>query len=195
MKNMRGPGPNSGQDHSISWIGSKLNQACPLKKCSIIFSQKPPLGVPVVDEAELHQQNRGLQSVHAAVPTDLIVIVATTHSMHPQEADPFSDGIQSGCDHAGVSAGTEILGGVEAESGRVAQSARLAPIPAGSERLGSILDQHHAVLLPELLEAVPIDGLAIEMNRQNSPNGGSGFQACLRRSWIQVEGFRIDIRE
>src|SRR6202011_4946916 len=109
------------------------NQACLLKKDAIIFSQAAPLCVPLVNEPKLYQQNRGLQRVHAAVPTDFIVVVATVHSMHPQEADSLSDGIQSGCNHPGIAAGAEILGGVEAESGRVAQGARLAPIPAGSE--------------------------------------------------------------
>ena len=126
MENMRSPRPGSGQDHSISWIRSG-STSLPLKKCPVIFGQKAALGVPVVDEAELHQQDRGLQGIQAAVPTDFIVVVATVHSMRPQESDSFSDGIQSGCDHPGVAAGAEILGGVEAESGRVAQGSRLRP--------------------------------------------------------------------
>ena len=100
--------------------------------------------------------------------------------MHPQEADALGDGICRGGDHAGVAAGAEVLGGVEAESGRVSQCACLAPIPGGSERLGRIFDQQHAVLLLQQREAVPVRGLAIEVNRQNRSNG---VAAESRQTW------------
>ena len=115
--------------------------------------------------------------------------------MRPQEADSFSNGIQSSRDHARIAGRAQVLGRVKAESGRVAQGARLAPIPAGSEGLGSVFDQRHAVLLLELLKAIPLDRLAVEMNRQDGSNLGAGFQACLGRGWTEIEGLRINIRE
>ncbi len=46
-------------------------------------------------------------------------------------------------------------------------------------------------------EAVPVGGLAIEVNRQNRPNGGPGrrLQARPGSCGIQVERLRIDIRK
>ena len=52
------------------------------------------------------------------------------------------------------------------------------------------------MLLLQQLEAIPVDRLAIEVNRENRSNGRfSRIPTCPGRCWIEIEGFRIDVRE
>src|ERR1700733_3382595 len=195
VEDVRGPGLGFGQDHSILGIRPRLHQAGVREKAAIVLSESVALSVPAIHKAELDQQNRRLQGVQPAVPTNFIMVVTVAHSMHTQEADAFCDGLYPGGDHAGLAGGTEVLGGVKAESRSVPQGTRPAPIPGGPERLRRVFDQEQVMVLFQQLEAVPVGGLAIEVNGQDRSNAGCGPQACFGRRGIQVEGLRIDTRK
>src|ERR1700722_2201471 len=77
VENVRGLRLSFGQDHSIFGIRPRLHQTGPREKDAVVLGQLLAFGVPAIDKAELNQQNRRLQGVETAVPTDLVVVVTT----------------------------------------------------------------------------------------------------------------------
>jgi hypothetical protein len=61
-----------------------------------------------------------LKTIHAGVPTHLVVVVAAAHAVLAQHARPLVQLIRVGGYHPGVAAGAQVLGGIKAESRGVA---------------------------------------------------------------------------
>ncbi len=51
---------------------------------------------------------------------NLVVVVAAAHAVLAQHASAFGQVGGIGGDHAGVARGAQVLGGIEAEGGRIA---------------------------------------------------------------------------
>ena len=104
------------------------------------------LPVPFGKVAQLDLENGGLDGVEAGVPADLVVVVAAGHAVGAERAGAGGELRVGGGDEAGVAEGGEVLGGVEAEGGGVAERAgaagRLARrSPRCAEGLGGVFDQ------------------------------------------------------
>ena len=132
-------------------------------------------GVADVDAAEFDFEDGGLEGVEAGVPADLVVVVPLTHAVSSKHLHALGEGWVGGGGHSGVAVGAEVLGGVEAEGGDVAEGTGWNAVPSGSEGLGGVLDELHAGVLRERLESVHIGALAVEVDRHDGGDG-DGWQ-------------------
>ncbi len=84
--------------------------------------------VPSRHVFELDRKDGALEAVHARVPADLVVVVAAAHAVLAQHAGALGEVVGIGGDHAGIACGAQVLGGIEAEGGGVAQARRRSPL-------------------------------------------------------------------
>ena len=92
----------------------------------------PPAGlVGLVEATQLHPQDRGLERVEAPVEPTLVVLVLDLRPEVAKRPDAVVDVGVTSHHHAGVTEGSEVLGGVEAEGRRIAERAgSFTPVPA-----------------------------------------------------------------
>src|SRR6185312_16846217 len=111
----------------------------------------------------------------AAVPADFVVEVAAAHAVGAQHAGALVEIGGEGGEHAGITEGAEVLGGVEAEGGEVAERTGGGAVPGGSEGLGGIFDEEQGmVALAKGGEGVPVGALAVEVNGEDGFDHLSG---------------------
>src|SRR6185312_16693816 len=103
----------------------------------------------------------------AAVPADFVVEVAAAHAVGAQHAGALVEIGGEGGEHAGITEGAEVLGGVEAEGGEVAERTGGGAVPGGSEGLGGIFDEQKGMALLKGGKGVPVGALAVEVDGEN----------------------------
>ena len=103
--------------------------------------------VPLGEVAEFDFEDGGLDGVEPGVPADLVVIVAAAHAVGAKDAGVVVNRGGSSSDEAGVSHGTQIFCGIEAEGGGIAKGSCGDSIPCGSEGLGCVFDEDEVVIL------------------------------------------------
>ena len=81
-----------GQDDAVLWIGAGLDDSGSGEQLVVTCGQGTAALVPRVEMAQLHQQYRGLQGIQAAVPADLLVVVADLHAVGAEAARAPGDG-------------------------------------------------------------------------------------------------------
>src|SRR6185312_4708953 len=89
----------------------------------------------LVEMAQLHPQQRGLDLVQSRVDALEQVVVLRVGAVVAQRRDTLRQSRVAGHDGAPVAQGAEVLGRVEAEGGRVAERAGLAPVAGRAVRL------------------------------------------------------------
>src|SRR5215475_9578823 len=119
---------------------------------------------------QLHSQDCCLHGVEPPVPTNLLVKIALTATVIAQSAHVLCHGLVVGGSAAGIAVGTQVLGGIETESGGIAPRACTAALPCRSKRLRSIFDQRHPFRLAKFLKFPQVRALSVEMHRQNGAN-------------------------
>src|SRR5437879_5270099 len=90
--------------------------------------------VPFLKVRQLHSQYRGLNGVHAAVPSKLIMIVTARGTVIAQTTHVLGEFRVARRHQSGIAVGAKILGWIETESSRRAQGpdAPIAPSCANS---------------------------------------------------------------
>ena len=114
------------------------------------------------------------------------------HAVQPQELEPLGElGVVDG-DGAALAAG-QILGGVEAEAGRIGQVAGPYAVAHALDAVRRILDQAQAMLVGDGLQRAHVAHQAVEMHRHDGPGVGGDGGFHPRR--IEVAGVGLDIDE
>src|SRR5580658_268625 len=117
------------ENDAVAGIRTDLSQPRGSEQTLVPFSNNPPGVVPALDVFELYRKDRGLDTVQTGVPADLVVTVPASHAVLSKGADAFGQRFRVGGDHAGVAGSAQVLGGIEAEGGNLAQPARLNSFP------------------------------------------------------------------
>ncbi len=101
----------------------------------------------------------------------LVVVVAAAHSVLAQHAGALGEFVGVGRDHAGVARGAEVLGGIEAEGGGIAESACFYPLTIGAPGLGGVFDELEIALFGDAGEGGPVGALAVEVDGEDGLDG------------------------
>ena len=145
VPDMTGAGKLVGQHDSAAWamrgVRSGLDQSGGMKECVIAPGDGAAGMIPAVDVLELDAENRALEAVHAGVPADFVVVVAAAHAVLAQHPGTLGQLVGVGCDHAGVARRAQILGGIKAEGGRIAEAAGFYALPLRAPGLGGVFDE------------------------------------------------------
>src|ERR1039458_1465512 len=98
---------------------------------------------------QLHPEHRRLHGIEAAVPANLLVVIPLAASVIAQAANVRRQFLVVGGDASAIAIGAQVLGGIKAESGSLAQRSRFLLAPFGAEGLRRIFDKAGVVLLGE----------------------------------------------
>src|ERR1039457_3263805 len=204
-----------------AWVGSLAGSLSgsqpglgkqPVVGCGVLLAAL----VPVRDVSELHAQHRCLNSVHASVPAEFVMVVAPRTAMVAELPHVLGYLRTVRGDDASVSVSAEVLGGIETEGGGYAERARAASAPLGANRLGSVLDncdsEFLSIFMNYTVECVHVGALDVEMDGKNGAKIFGSFCAELpitevpilqlpilqlgtdeRR--IEIQGAGIDVHE
>ena len=182
---------------AVGGIGAGLDQSRGMKERVIAAGDGAAELVPAVDVLELDGEDGALEAVHAGVPADFVVVVAAAHSVLAQHAGALGDFIGVGGDHAGVARGAEVLGGIKAEGGGIAESAGMNALPFGSPGLRGVFNELEIALFCDAGEGGEIGALAVEMDGENGADG-CGLRAVengFDGGGAEVEGGGFDVGE
>ena len=143
----------------------------------------------------LTDEDGALEAVHARVPAHLVVVVAAAHSVLAQHLHPLGQLVGVGRHHAGVARRAQVLGGIKAEGGGVAQRARFHSLPLRAPGLGGVFNQLQPMLLSKTGKGGPVGALAVEMHGQNGSDGRAAraIQNRFDGGGLQIEGGRVDV--
>ena len=89
---------------------------------------RAPQGVPRVQVTKLHPENGGVHRVQPLVPTDGDMLVLLALAEITQDADPVRESGVVRNHRPGVAVGAQVLPGVEAEGGDVAERPTSSPV-------------------------------------------------------------------
>src|SRR5262245_43227833 len=118
---------------------------------------------------QFRAQKRGLHGIQPTVVTLEVVVILRGLSMVAQHPDSPCHGFVASGDRSGLSTGTEVLAGVEAEGRGLAERARPArcsivrPVFC-SMRLAGILDDKEVVLRGDRKDRVHVSRLTIQVH-------------------------------
>src|ERR1019366_4116367 len=118
----------------------------------IATSPHPAHLVPVVNMLQLHPQHRSLHGIEAAVPADLFVVIPLAATVIAQTANVRRQFLVISGDATALAIGAQVLGGIKAERGGLAECSRFLVAPFRAECLRSIFDKAGVILLGEAAE-------------------------------------------
>src|ERR1039458_5848478 len=98
---------------------------------------------------QFHPQHRRLHGIEAAVPADLFVVIPLAASVIAQTSNVRRQLLVVGGDASAIAIGAQVLGGIKAESGNLAECSCFLVAPFGAECLRRIFDKAGVVLLGE----------------------------------------------
>src|SRR5208283_800011 len=167
----------------------------------------------VVGALELRQPDGGVHVgqvvleahvVDFVVPRTALVVALPRVLVHPVQAgdgDFFGQRVVGGGDHAALGAG-EIFGGIEAETGEVADGADLCHpasvhVARGAGGVCSILDNFQIVVARDVENPIHVASVAGEVHRQDRADApvGAALERLLDAGGVDVEGAGIDVNE
>ncbi len=204
VKDVSGARVRTWEDDAVGSVAGERGGRCRgerslLEELVVAGCDVPALLVPPGQMLQLDREDGCLKAVQTGVPAEFVVKVALAHSVGAEHAAALVDDAGRGGDETGVAHGVEILGGIEAETGDVAQGPRRSAAPGCAEGLGGVFDQEKAICLFEAPEAVHIRTLPVEVD------GHDGFGlprvVCGMRDdrldccGTQVVGVGVNIRE
>src|SRR6185437_8534083 len=117
-----------------------------------------------IERRKLHPEDRRLQLVEARIHAGEIADIALAPAIFAQRLETPGKTVVAGHHHAAIAERTEILGGIEAERGEIAEAARTPPGEARAMALCAILDDTGAVAARQIEKGGEIGGLAVEMH-------------------------------
>jgi len=127
--------------------------------------------VPGVEPLQLGGEHYRLQRVETSVAAlARHVHIALTLAVVAEQAAPLGEPSVARYHGAGFAHGPEVLGGIEAEGGGIADAAAGAPPVASAVRLRGVLHQLEPVAPSQLYQRIEIGRLTIEMNGQETRN-------------------------
>src|SRR5208282_2831227 len=142
--------------------------------------------------------------VDFVVPRAALVVAlprVLVHSVQAGDGDFFSQRVVGGGDYAALGGG-EILGGVETETGEVADGADFrhpAPVHVarGAGRVRGILDNFQIVVARDFEDPIHVASLAGKVHGQDraDPFVGATLERLLDAGRVDVEGAGIDVNE
>src|ERR1700688_1566521 len=159
------------------------------KQFLILEGMLPPALVPAREVLQLDTQDPGLQGVQSPVVAFHVVVVLSCLSMITNHADLLRQFLVVGRDNSCLAARAQILSGIKAEGGRLADRTSFLPTMVtlgeilGAVGLASILDDDQVVAIGNLLNGVHIAALSIQMYRDHSryrPSSPSADQSAFK---------------
>ena len=168
---------------AVHRTGGRLD-ARALQRAAQLSRRAPAMGVPTVEVAQLHAQDRGLERVQAGGRAHHAVAVARALAVRAQQAHAVGQLGSVGDDAAAVAPRAQVLGRVEAEAADVAQRPDAAAAVAGAVRLAGVLDDGD----PAPRERPPAAGPCPRSRRR----GGPGMTACTLRGDGALDDLRRD---
>ena len=151
------------------------------------------LAGPVIEAAQLNSEDGSLDAFHPVVVADHFVIVAAGGAVSAGYAGEAVDGFVVGDDRAAFAVGADILRGIEAEDGGIAETADAPAAVFGAVRLGGVFEDSDSARRGDFTDGVHISRPAVKMDGQNgaSAEGDGG----LDEADVQVGGGRVDVHE
>src|SRR6266853_2238189 len=151
--------------------------------------------VPAVELFQLHVQDGSLHSVKAAVPSQFFMQVSARAAVVAQAPHLRCQLGVIRSHQAGFPIGTEILGGIKAESSCHARGSGATIAPSGPDGLGSVFNHRQMKLAREYLKAIQIGALAIQMDGKQRPQlpVTAAPQMGFDLRWIEIEGSGTDV--
>src|SRR5699024_5678998 len=123
-----------------------------------------------VQPSELASQDLRLHFVEPAVVAwsagDVVVLL---HPVVAESAQGAFDPVVVGDDRTSVAVGAQDLRRVEGERGGVAHAPRYPAVVAASVCLGTVLQDHEAVLLGDPSHFGHVDALSVQVDRKQAP--------------------------
>src|SRR5438552_792654 len=120
-----------------------------------------PSLVPFIQVTQFDPQKRRLQFIETAVRADRVVFVFASCAVVAQQTQAFGDfGILRG-DRAAVAECAEVLSGIEAETGTVAEAADAPAAITRPVRLSGVLDDLQTTLSGNVVDGVGVGRLAV----------------------------------
>src|ERR1700736_5773570 len=109
---------------------------CPV----IIYCMRPAKLIPFLQMSQFDPQNRRLDSIHPAIPSDLCMVVFANLPVVAKDPNLLIQLSIPGHNGASLAECAEILAGVEAETGRVAKCADPSSFVLRTMRLGGVFN-------------------------------------------------------
>ena len=175
MPDMPGAVDLLGENDAADRVGTGFGETGGMEEVGVAFGYLAAGIVPILNVVELDLENCALESIEAGVPSDFVVVVALAHAVLAQHAGALGQLVGIGGDHAGIARGTEILGGIKAEGGDMAERAGFHAMALGTPGLGCVFDQLETVFLGEARQRHPRRRIGRRGER-------GGWRVCWRRA-------------
>ena len=173
--------------------GNQVGEPMGLEEGEISCRGFASLEGPGLEIAELDAKDGGLDGIESRVEADLVVMVLGLHAMDPQPSQGSAQEWVIGRHHPTIAEAAQVLGGVEAERGGLAEPAGPASLVGRTDRLGGILQHEQAVMPRDLVDRVHVGGLTVEMDRDDRTRLRRHGRLDLRR--VDIVGVRLDVDE
>jgi hypothetical protein len=112
-------------------------------------------------------ENGGMHLVETAVEAELVVDIRRALPVVPECPCPARDSFVRREQGSGVAEGAEVLGGVKAYGRSLSNGADTTAVGPGPDRLRAVLDDFEIELIPQCLQAVQVDAMPIEVDRDD----------------------------
>src|SRR6185437_2027370 len=122
--------------------------------------------------------------VETAIAAQTFVLIFDARTVVAQQANLLGHRVIVSRNGSAIAEGTEILAGIEAEAGRVSQSAGAASLIAGTVSLGGVLDHLQSARLSQGVDGVHVGRLAEQMH---------GHHRCRPRTDSRFDLARIEV--
>ncbi|MNX91376.1 hypothetical protein D3C86_1234510 [compost metagenome] len=142
---------------------------------------------------QLHAQDGGLDLVQPRVRARQAADVAILPAVFAQPPDLLGDLGRGRRDAAAVADGAQVLGRVEAEGGRIAEGADLAPVKLRAVGLRAVLDHLEAVTPGELHDPGHVGRVAVDVDRDDGL--GRGRDEAFEGAGVHAAGGGVDVAE
>src|SRR5829696_4198998 len=112
----------------------------PRQSFPVELRSRSTLPVPLLEQWEFLQQDDCLNRVESGGVADELMVILARFAMHAQRAHTRGDLVVVRDERTRIAEGAEVLGGIEAESGRASELARAHAFPLRAVRLACVLD-------------------------------------------------------
>ncbi len=153
--------------------------------------------IALIDVTQVYAQDCSLETVHARIPAQLVMVVANAHAVLAQHPRALGQFRIVGCDHACVARRIEIFCGIKAEGSYIAQTAGFGFTPARAPGLRCVLHQRQPKLLRQRFEVFPYNALSVKVNGQYCRHRliRQASQQIFRAGGIEIEADRVNIAQ
>ena len=124
----------------------------------------PSRAVRRIEPRQLDAEHRGLQLVQSLIEPSLDVLTLAPLSLIAQATAALGDPIVVRADRTAVSKPSQVLAWIEAEGRGISERSGAGTLPAGTMRLGGVLDHEQAVAPSEPPDCVHVADLPVQVD-------------------------------